>query len=234
MQSRLLMRCLVCAECLHRGWCAQVHSRTKSKTRRDNGPQKHQIALLLEDIFSRIKLLPKRCTRHDRTRKAQTFPDVCKWHHTGVVNNYRKREKKKKKRDQVEPCYRSLSLVRSASVDVVPFDVRPFACPPSLSHSLACFPHKVEGSPVTAVSLGATTGGGNTPSKGEDFKVALSALGEGWLVGDNGNAGEGNEAERPKGKGAAVRVSTEIPCQLQVGLVSHHVAVRAGVVPALL
>ncbi|CAN0342307.1 unnamed protein product [Ectocarpus fasciculatus] len=73
----------------------------------------------------------------------------------------------------------------------------------------------VEGSPVTAVSLGATTGGGNTPSKGEDFKVALSALGEGWLVGDNGNAGEGNQAERPKGKGAAVRVSTEIPCQLQ-------------------
>ncbi|CBJ29358.1 conserved unknown protein [Ectocarpus siliculosus] len=74
----------------------------------------------------------------------------------------------------------------------------------------------VEGSPVTAVSLGATTGGGKMPSKGEDFKVALTALGEGWLLGDSGNAaGEGNQAERPKGKGAAVRVSTEIPCQLQ-------------------
>ncbi|CAM9361317.1 unnamed protein product, partial [Ectocarpus sp. 13 AM-2016] len=74
----------------------------------------------------------------------------------------------------------------------------------------------VEGSPVTAVSLGATTGGGKTPSKGEDFKVALTALGEGWLLGDSGNAaGEENQAERPKGKGAAVRVSTEIPCQLQ-------------------
>lgn len=71
---------------------------------------------------------------------------------------------------------------------------------------------------MTAVSLGATTGGGKTPSKGEDFKVALTALGEGWLLGDSGNAaGEENQAERPKGKGAAVRVSTEIPCQLQVG-----------------
>lgn len=71
---------------------------------------------------------------------------------------------------------------------------------------------------MTAVSLGATTGGGKTPSKSEDFKVALTALGEGWLLGDGGSAGEGNQADRPKGKGAAVRVSTDIPCQLQVGL----------------
>ncbi|CAM9165693.1 unnamed protein product [Pylaiella littoralis] len=77
----------------------------------------------------------------------------------------------------------------------------------------------VEGSPVIAVSLGATTGGGKLSSKAEEFKAALAAFGEGWLIGDGGGGGGGGEKERPPertpNKGATVRIATEIPCQLQ-------------------
>lgn len=77
----------------------------------------------------------------------------------------------------------------------------------------------MEGSPVNAVSLGATAGGGNLSSKAEEFKAALTALGEGWLIRDGGGGGGGGEErspERPPSKGATVRISTEIPCKLQV------------------
>ncbi len=75
----------------------------------------------------------------------------------------------------------------------------------------------MEGSPVTAVSLGATTGGGKMSSKAQDFNAALLALGEGWLVADDGEA-EQPPPERPPPprKGATARISTEIPCELQV------------------
>ena len=73
----------------------------------------------------------------------------------------------------------------------------------------------MEGSPVNAVSLGSTMGGGKVSSKARDFNAALLALGEGWLVN-----GRGEEEQRPPGrpasKGASVRISTEVPCKLEV------------------
>eukprot|EP00903_Cladosiphon_okamuranus_P007548 g7323.t1 len=71
----------------------------------------------------------------------------------------------------------------------------------------------VEGSPVQAVSLGTTTGGGKVSSKARDFNAALLALGEGWLV--NCGEGEHRPPERSPKKGATVRISTEVPCKLE-------------------
>lgn len=76
------------------------------------------------------------------------------------------------------------------------------------------FVEKVEGSPVNAVSLGATTGGGKVSPKARDFNAALVALGEGWLV--CGGEEEQQPPDRPASKGATARISTEVPCKLQV------------------
>lgn len=77
---------------------------------------------------------------------------------------------------------------------------------------------QVEGSPVRAVSLGSTAGGGNPPSKVEEFKAALVALGEGHLIGEE-------NAEQPEGatrsNAATVRVTAKLPCDLQVRHVRH-------------
>lgn len=72
----------------------------------------------------------------------------------------------------------------------------------------------MEGSPVDAVSLGATTGGGTLHTKAEEFKRALEALGEGWLLGHEGGA---SPPEGSSGNGATVRLAADLPCQLQVG-----------------
>ncbi|CAM9192604.1 unnamed protein product, partial [Laminaria digitata] len=67
----------------------------------------------------------------------------------------------------------------------------------------------VEGSPVTAVSLGSTTGGGSPPSKAEEFRLALSSLGHGWLA-DNEK-----QSDVPRHHGATVKISAQLSCQLQ-------------------
>lgn len=67
---------------------------------------------------------------------------------------------------------------------------------------------------MTAVSLGSNTGGGTPPSKAEEFKLALVALGDGWLVGDGG----GDQPE-PRNNGAAVRITAELTCPLEVRVI---------------
>lgn len=62
---------------------------------------------------------------------------------------------------------------------------------------------------MTAVSLGSTTGGGSPPSKAEEFRLALSSLGDGWL------AGSEKQPDTPRHHGAAVKISAELSCQLQ-------------------
>ena len=68
----------------------------------------------------------------------------------------------------------------------------------------------MEGSPVTAVSLGSTSGGGSPPSKAEEFRLALSSLGDGWL------AGSEKQSDIPRHHGATVKISAQLSCQLQV------------------
>lgn len=77
---------------------------------------------------------------------------------------------------------------------------------------------------MTAVSLGSTTGGGSPPSKAEEFRLALSSLGDGWL------AGSEKQPDTPRHHGAAVKISAELSCQLQVravpGVSQRHHAKR--------
>lgn len=68
---------------------------------------------------------------------------------------------------------------------------------------------KVEGSPEQE-----STGDGTLPSKLQEFKLALVALGEGFLI--NGGRVNGHPDPVNNPNAAAVRITTELPCQLQV------------------
>lgn len=63
---------------------------------------------------------------------------------------------------------------------------------------------------MTAVSLGSTVGGGSPPSKEDEFKVALSSLGDGWL------AESEKQSDAPRHNGATAKINAELSCQLQV------------------
>lgn len=82
---------------------------------------------------------------------------------------------------------------------------------PRTAHNSHASCQQVEGAPVSAVSLGSTTGGGTRRTKAEEFKLALEALGEGWLAGKPNGKAPGEKA-----KPGTARISAEIPCYLQV------------------
>lgn len=69
--------------------------------------------------------------------------------------------------------------------------------------------NKVEGSPEHE-----STGDGTLPSKLQEFKLALVALGEGFLV--DGGRVSGHPDSVNSSNAAAVRITAELPCQLQV------------------